>query len=123
MTPENVLQSIVYVASIFAMLPGIALLAAGLTNTIKSIGKLVGFSFDGKSDQITAYLNLGFFLVLIGFRIFSPSVTFEWLDGQAKLAADALIALSFFFGQLKLQPFAYSALKGKLSFLGTSYSK
>ncbi len=122
-TTEQVLQSILYVAGIFALLPGVALLVSSLTNTIKAIGNLFGFQFDGNSDQVTAWLNLIAFIGLIALRVFSPSVTFEWLDSQAKLAADALIALAFFFGQLRLQPVAHSILKGKLPLIGTSYSK
>mgnify|MGYP001346212126 CR=1 FL=1 len=120
---ESVLQTILYVAGIFALLPGVTLLVGALTNLIKSVYSWFGGSFDGKSDQVASWLNLFFFISLIVFKVFSPDITFEFLDARAKLIADALLAVSFFFGQLKLQPISYVALKNKFPLIGKSYSK
>lgn len=120
---ESVLQTILYVAGIFATLPGVTLLVSALTNLIKSVGLWFGFKFDGKSEQVAAYLNLAFFIGLISFKVFSPEITFEFLDARAKLIADALLAVSFFFGQLGLQPVSYAFLKNKLPLIGKSYSQ
>lgn len=122
-TFEGVLQSILYVAGIFAMLPGVALLVGAVVNIAKAVAKFFGASFDGKSDQVAAWLNLAIFFALIYYRLFRPDVTFEWLDAQAKIMAEALVAMSFFFAQLGLQPVAHSLLKGKLPLVGTSFSK
>jgi hypothetical protein len=121
-TVDAVLKTIIYVAAIFATLPGLALLVSALVNTIKSVGALFGINFDGKADKVTAWINLAFFVGLIAYGVFTPSASFEWLDGKFKLIADALIAASYFFGQLQLSPMAHNLLRGKLPLVGTSYS-
>jgi hypothetical protein len=119
---ETVVQSILFVAAIFAMLPGVALLVSAITGVIKAVSAWVGHPLDGFSDQIAAWLNLAAFIALVLFRAFVPNTPFEIIDAQAQDIANALIALAFFFGQLQLQPIAYSALRGRLPLVGFSFN-
>lgn len=121
-TADQVLLAILYVAGIIALLPGVSLFNAAITNSLKSILAYFGVGFDGRSDQVAAWLNLAIFALLVYFRVFQPAVSFELIDAKFKLIAEALTALSFLFGQLQLQPIGYAALKGKLPWVGTSYS-
>ena len=120
---DQVLLAVLYVFAVLASLPGVALFSSAVTNALKNICGLFGVNFNGQSDQVAAWLNLAVFFFLVYFRVFQPAVSFEVIDDKFKLIAEALTALSFLFGQLKLQPIVYSALKGKLPFFGTSYTK
>lgn len=121
-TPDQIIMTIILVAGIFSLLPGVALLVAALTNIIKSVGKWFGLSFDGNSDKVAAWINLFAFLGLIALRVFNPGIAFDWLDNQAANIANALLSVSFFFAQLKLTPIAYAGIRNLLPVVGKSYS-
>lgn len=120
-TVTDILPALLYVAAVFATLPGLVLLINTLVNVAKWVAHFLGWSFDGKAGTVSSVLQLVAFVGLVVARFLSPALDILVIDSKFKLIAEFLISCSVFLSQLGLQEPVYQVIRGKLPVLGASF--
>lgn len=118
--PPAPLDAVLAVLVQFATLAGVGAVIAALVNVLKVLGVVQ----DGTGGKWFAGLNLVAIAILIYIRLFQPQIAIEFIDAQAAVLAQILLAILGYIVQLGTGKFANTLFVDlRLPFIGKSYER
>jgi hypothetical protein len=118
--PATPLEAVLAMILQFATLAGVGAVIAALVNVLKTFGVVK----DGTAGKWFAGLNLVAIVVLVYIRLFQPQIAVEFIDAQAAVLAQILLAILGYIVQLGTGKAANGLFVDlRLPVVGKSYSR